>query len=123
MIRRRLGPLLLGWLLGLLTVFLLPSISTERRSVVVLTVGSGPREIAALTAMGWVVTRTDTIGSNAVVQFERPRYLALLEAVGAAQSPLQPSPKPTTAPAAPPALPKPTEAPKPAAPAASPQAP
>jgi hypothetical protein len=62
---------------------MLPSVSTERQTVVVLfSGGSGPNSdgyVASLTRDGWVVSRIDTMGNRPVVQLERPRYVGVIE--------------------------------------------
>lgn len=80
--RRVLVPLIVGWLLGLLTAFVWPAVSTERETVVVMIpAGHGggansPEAVAGRTRNGWVVTRVDTIGQGAsAVQLERNRPL------------------------------------------------
>lgn len=111
--RRIIGLLLLGWLLGLLTAFLWPALTTERQTVVVTVLGgsspNSPDGIAALTEAGWIITRTDTIGSTPVVQLERPRYLRMLDLVKTQEAtPVLPTPVPA----------RPTLAAKPVAPSA-----
>ena len=71
--------LIAGWLLGLLTVFVWPAVSVERRSYVPSAPQLAPSTLGLLTSRGWVVTRTDTAGQLTVYQLERPRYLAVAE--------------------------------------------
>lgn len=77
------GLLLAGWLLGLVTAFLWPMVTTQRQTVVVTSQSGNslntPQGVAELAADGWIITRTDTIGSTPAVQLERPRYVAVLE--------------------------------------------
>ena len=71
-----------GWLLGLLTAFVWPAVSTQRQTVVILSSGRGPNstgDVASLADDGWIVTRTDHAGSTPIVHLERPRYLAVVE--------------------------------------------
>src|SRR3954451_1705714 len=77
MSRRAVGLLLLGWVLGLVTAFVLPPISTQRQTIV----GGPTGRLASLADAGWVVMRTDTVGGTPVAQLERPRYMAVIEEV------------------------------------------
>ena len=105
MSRQRLALLIIGWLLGLLTAIVWPGVVAERQSYVPVDPAFAPGDLRRLASEGWVVTRTDTAGSVAVYQLERPRYLGIVEAVrGATKGPL---PTPDRS------LPKPTDAPKP----------
>src|SRR3954469_6137221 len=104
--RNVLVPLVVGWLLGLLTAFVWPDLTAEHRTLVVSTL-TDRASLRDLTETGWRVVRTDTAGSTPIVQVERPRYLAardqlqswwenLMVRIGAA-SPPTPTPvsKPT----------------------------
>jgi hypothetical protein len=128
--RRVLVPLIAGWLLGLLTAFAWPAVSTERRTVMVRYIslsGAATENSTGLVAKlgndGWVVTSTDQMYETPIVQLERPRYMAVAEQLQLWWWELtQPwrgaAPQPTPAP------PKPAEAPTPTAPpAASPRMP
>jgi hypothetical protein len=113
--RRTVGVLIAGWLLGLLTAFVAPSLTVERQTVFV-TNAAAINRVRELTAAGWTVSRSDVAMDDArLITFERPRYVGLSELASSWAS--GPAHAPT------PALPKPTEAPKPAAPAASPRVP
>jgi hypothetical protein len=99
--RRDVGLLIVGWLLGLLTAFVLPAVSTERQTIV----GGPTGRLASLADAGWIVVRTDTVSGVPVVQLERPRYLGVAETLRfippvPPTPPPRPtdSPKPTTAP-------------------------
>src|SRR4051812_30630983 len=75
---------LAGWLLGLLTAFVWPAITTERQTVVAIdpagSVGPNtPDKVAVLTRQGWVVTRVDNAGQIPIVQLERPSYVSVYE--------------------------------------------
>ena len=112
-------PLIAGWLLGLLTAFVWPAVSTERQTVVIM----GPSDLRSVrsdTQYGWIVTRSDAVGGTDAVTLERPRYLAVAEQLQSWWSDLMvrtgAAPPPTPTP-----VPKPTEAPKPAAAASPPK--
>jgi len=77
--RRTVAVLVVGWLLGLLTAFLLPAVSTERQSYVPPEPTLAAAYVRLLTLRGWVVTRTDTAGGVTIYQMERPRYLAVAD--------------------------------------------
>ena len=82
--RRTVALLLVGWLLGLLTAFVLPAVSTERQTVVALDPAgyrtrNSPDRVASLAQDGWVVTRVDNAGQTPVIQLERPRYVSVYE--------------------------------------------
>jgi hypothetical protein len=74
--RRAVGLVLLGWLLGLLTAFVWPAVSTERRTVVVLD-DIGLRVVRSYTDNGWVVTRSDAVGRTNAVTLDRLAYFYL----------------------------------------------
>jgi hypothetical protein len=107
--RRTVSLLVAGWLLGLLTAFLLPDLSAEHRSFVMTTSLDRFSLQQMVEHDGWRMARTDRAGETAIVQLERPRYLGIVMALENLSRGLGvSSPRPT------PALPKPTEAPKPA---------
>jgi hypothetical protein len=121
--------LILGWQLGLLTAILMPAVSVERRTVIV-SVESGvrPEDVAAAIQRGWIVIHTATVGPSFLVTFERPHYVAVLEALQslwsgpAASTSRAPSPVvPTAVPAKPTTLPIPPVFPP--TPTGSPRAP
>jgi hypothetical protein len=119
--RHVVGPLIVGWLLGLLTAFVIPSLTVERQSYVSEDPAFAVSVLRARVVNGWVVTRTDTAGGVPVYQLERPRSRAVVDQIGMWLSDMASSlgigPPRTPTP-----VPKPTEAPKPAQPAASPPA-
>jgi hypothetical protein len=80
--RRVTGLLLAGWLLGLLTAFVWPAVTTERQTVVVTESGGSMntfRRVAFLANSGWIVSRTDSLESTSIVQLERARYISVYE--------------------------------------------
>src|SRR5581483_6234654 len=76
--RRTTGLLIAGWLLGLLTAFVWPAVSTEHRTIVVERSDVGD-VLVGRTRAGWNVTSTTTIDRSVIVQLERPRYLSVYE--------------------------------------------
>jgi hypothetical protein len=113
--RRIVGPLIVGWLLGLLTTFVMPSLTVERQSYVSEDPSFAASVLRARVVNGWVVTRTDTAGGVTVYQLERPRSRAVVEQIGTWLSDMASS-LGVGPPRTPTPVPKPTEAPKPAAP-------
>jgi hypothetical protein len=64
--RRTVAALIVGWLLGIVTAFAIPTLLYERRSMV-----ASP-QLGDAFSSGWYVVRTDGPG-NTVYTLERPR--------------------------------------------------
>lgn len=73
--RRGVGLLIAGWLVGLLTALVWPAVTTERATLVIDRNDVVAR-LSGRARAGWVVTSTNVIGDGAIVQLERPRYIA-----------------------------------------------
>ena len=71
------GPLIVGWLLGVLTAAVLPDLVFERRTVSV-SQSFERRDVEDFTASGWRIVRTISAGGNAVfVELERAPWAQL----------------------------------------------
>lgn len=82
MSRRSVSLVVVGWLLGLLTAFVWPAVTTEQQTVLVNNAVALNR-IRDLVADGWTAGRSDVaLGDLRLVTLERPRYLGLVRGAG-----------------------------------------